>query len=106
MWARYLAERLEGETMGSVRPVSVVQLLEDIVKQSNINKHTIAHVRSLLSGIYTFARNHGHFDGSNPVTGQILRHGDIVTTQRFYRKVRRPKVQKAMKKLARKVGSL
>jgi integrase len=72
MWARYLAERLEGETLGSVRPVSVVQLLEDIVKQSNINKYTIAHVRSLLSGIYTFARNHGHFDGSNPVTGTKL----------------------------------
>jgi len=37
------------------------------------------------------------------VIQQILRHGDLATTQRFYRKTRRPAVKKAMQKLSRKL---
>ena len=37
------------------------------------------------------------------VIQQILRHGDLATTQRFYRKTRRPAVKSAMQKLSRKL---
>jgi hypothetical protein len=33
----------------------------------------------------------------DPVIQQVLRHGDVGTTARFYRKTRRPAVTKAMK---------
>ncbi|MGD0510857.1 MAG: tyrosine-type recombinase/integrase [Candidatus Micrarchaeaceae archaeon] len=33
---------------------------------------TLQHIKSFLSGIYTYARTHGHFDGANPVTGVKL----------------------------------
>ena len=40
------------------------------------------------------------------VIQQILRHGDVVTTQKFYRKTRRPAVSKAMRKLSRELGKV
>ena len=41
---------------------------------------------------------------SDPVIQQILRHGDVSTTQKFYRKTRRPAVAKAMKKLSNRLS--
>ena len=38
------------------------------------------------------------------VIQKILRHGDLSTTQRFYRKTRRPAVTEAMNRLSKKVG--
>ncbi len=40
----------------------------------------------------------------DPVIQQILRHGDVSTTQKFYRKTRRPAVTKAMKKLSNRLS--
>ena len=37
------------------------------------------------------------------VIQQIMRHGDLGTAQKFYRKTRRPAVNKAMKRLSRKL---
>lgn len=72
IWTRYLKDRLKGETLGSVRPVTVNALLETIVRDHGINKYSIQHVKAFLSGVYSWARNHGHFDGANPVAGVKL----------------------------------
>lgn len=72
MWCRYLKARVAGETLGSVRPFTVNKLLETIVREHGVNKYTIGHVKSFLSGLFTFARNHGYFDGANPVAGVKL----------------------------------
>jgi len=40
----------------------------------------------------------------DPVIQQILRHADVTTTEKFYRKVRRPAVTKAMKKLSKQLS--
>jgi integrase len=37
-----------------------------------LSRRSLAHVKAFLSGIYTFARNHGHFDGANPATAVKL----------------------------------
>jgi hypothetical protein len=37
---------------------------------------------------------------------QILRHGDVATTAKFYRKTRRPAVTKAMQKLSQRLSIL
>jgi integrase len=72
MWKRDLKGGLKGETLGSVRPVKWNALFESIVRERSINKYTIQHVKAFASGIYTWARNHGHFDGANPVVGVKL----------------------------------
>jgi hypothetical protein len=35
-------------------------------------KNTLQHIKSVLSGIFTFAKNEGVFDGANPVQGALL----------------------------------
>ena len=72
MWKRYVKARLSNETLGSMRPVTVNALLEAIVREHRISKYTIQHVKALLSGIYSWARNDGYFDGANPVVGVKL----------------------------------
>ncbi len=73
MWKRYyLKSRLKDETLGSIRPVMINALLETIVRDHDISRDSIQHVKAFLSGVYSWARNHGHFDGANPVTGVRL----------------------------------
>ena len=72
MWNRYLREWAGDETLGSIRPSTINKLLERIVRDHDLGKYTVQHVKSLLSGVFTFARNNGHFDGANPVTGVKL----------------------------------
>jgi len=72
MWKHYLKPRLNNETLGSVRTPTVNKMLEAIVRDHDVSKYTIQHIKALLSGIYTWARNNGHFDGANPVIGVKL----------------------------------
>ncbi len=72
LWKRYLKDRLRNETLGSVRPVMAYALLETIVREHDIAKYSIQHVKAFLSGVYSWARNHGHFDGANPIVGVKL----------------------------------
>lgn len=72
MWHRYLPEPLSNETLGSIRPSTINTLLGKIVRDHGIGKYTIQHIKAFISGVFTFARNFGYFDGPNPVTGVKL----------------------------------
>jgi integrase len=72
LWNRYLKNAVGGETLASFRPVAAAHLLQSLVKEHDLSKHTSAHVKAFLSGVFTFARNQGYFDGANPITGVKL----------------------------------
>lgn len=72
IWKRWLRERMKDETLEGVRPVTVHLILEAIVTDHDLSKTTLGHIKAFLSGVYSYARNHGHFDGANPVTGVKL----------------------------------
>lgn len=74
LWKRSLRKAMHGETLHSVRTSTINQLLEEIASERDITKTSSARVKSLLSGVYTFARNHGDFDGDNPIIGVTLPH--------------------------------
>ena len=38
----------------------------------DLTKTTLQHIKAVLSGIFTFAKNEGAFDGSNPVQGAMI----------------------------------
>lgn len=42
------------------------------LRDKGLGKRSLQHIKSFLSGVYTFARTHGYFDGANPVAGTKL----------------------------------
>ena len=69
---KHARDRLGDLTLGSTRPKDVRSLLELIVEEDDVSKTTTAHIKHFLSGVFTFARNKGDFDGANPVQGVKL----------------------------------
>jgi len=74
MWKLHLKDLLGKQTLSSMRPVTVSQTVETLSddRHKDLSKESLAHIKHFLSGVYTFARNQGHFDGANPVTGVKL----------------------------------
>ncbi|HEX6504589.1 MAG TPA: tyrosine-type recombinase/integrase, partial [Terriglobales bacterium] len=69
----HLKETLRSETLGGLTTSAARGLLEQIAADNELRKRTIANIKHFLSGVYTFARNHGHFNGANPITGLKLK---------------------------------
>ncbi len=43
-----------------------------MAKEKDLTKTTLQHIKSVLSTIFTYAKNEGAFDGSNPVDGVLV----------------------------------
>lgn len=65
----HLKPLVAAETLAGLRPVTVTKVLDTLAQEKDLSKRTLQHIKGFLSGVYTFARNHGHFDGANPVIG-------------------------------------
>jgi len=68
IWDLHLKALLEEHTLASFRPVTSTRILERL-RDKGLGKRSLQHIKSFMSGIYTFARSHGYFDGPNPVAG-------------------------------------
>ena len=42
-------------------------MLKAIAEDNDLSKTTLQHIKSVLSGVFTHAKNEGAFDGVNPV---------------------------------------
>jgi integrase len=49
-------------------------MLKAIADDNDLSKTTLQHVKSVLSGIFTHAKNEGAFDGANPVQSARIPH--------------------------------
>ncbi len=67
-WLRYLRPRLQKITVRDFRCVDATRLLADIHRAHDLNMTTMKHLKALLSGIFTYAKQLGAIDGVNPVT--------------------------------------
>jgi integrase len=72
MWRLHLDAALGNETLHGLRPVTIVRLLDRLAQEKDLSRRSLAHIKAFLSGVYTYARNHGYFDGANPVTSVKL----------------------------------
>lgn len=64
-WTRYLKPRVEKYVLRDFTVAIVSDLLEDIANAHTLNSDTVGKVRSILSGIFTFAMGKGHFPGKS-----------------------------------------
>jgi integrase len=53
--------------MREFRTVDASKMLKAIAEENDLSKTTLQHIKSMLSGVFTHAKNEGAFDGVNPV---------------------------------------
>jgi integrase len=72
LWETYLASRLEHKILRDFRTVDAANLLAEIHRMHGLGRTTLKHVKSFLSGVFTWAKNRGVMDGVNPVQGTLI----------------------------------
>jgi integrase len=70
--------------MRNVRTVDVTSVLRDIAAQHGLSKNSLKHLKSFLSGIFTYAKQQGFLDGINPVQDAALPDGAEAEEQHPY----------------------
>jgi integrase len=71
-WESYLSPRLKGVTLRDFRTVDAANLLADLHRSIGCGRTMLKHAKSILSGIFTLARNTGILDAPNPVQGTMI----------------------------------
>jgi len=71
IWNKHVKDRVNHLRLSQLRPVDAFKILEDIAKQG-FSVYTVQHVKHFISGIYSWARQNGHFDDANPIQGVKL----------------------------------
>ena len=72
IWINYLRNRVGELRLREFRTVDASRMLRAIAKERELTKTTLQHLKSVLSTIFTFAKNDGAFDGANPVDGVLI----------------------------------
>ena len=68
LYHRYIAKRAAGIRLASFRTATGQALLNEIATQ-RLSQLTMTNVKSFLSGIFSFAKKMGEFEGHNPMQG-------------------------------------
>lgn len=69
IWKNHIEERVGSIRVRDFRTVDSSRLLRAIADENDLSKSILQHIKSVLSGIFTHAKNEGAFDGANPIQG-------------------------------------
>jgi integrase len=72
VWEMYLAPRLKTITVRDFRTVDAAMLLADVHRANRLGRASLKHIKSFLSGVFTYAKNQGVIDGVNPIRDTML----------------------------------
>jgi len=72
IWINHIREHVGDIHLREFRTVDASRMLRAIAKESDLTKTTLQHIKSVLSTIFTYAKNEGAFDGANPVDGVLI----------------------------------
>ncbi|HEX2713647.1 MAG TPA: tyrosine-type recombinase/integrase [Candidatus Acidoferrales bacterium] len=67
IWNNHIRDRVGHIRMREFRTVDASKMLKAVADKNELTKTTLQHIKSVLSGIFTHAKNVGAFDGVNPV---------------------------------------
>lgn len=67
IWNNHMSDRVGQIRLREFRTVDASKMLRAIAEEHDLSKTTLQHIKSVLSGIFTHAKNEGAFDGVNPV---------------------------------------
>ena len=72
IWINHLRDRVGRIRLREFRTVDASRMLRAIAKEKDLTKTTLQHIKSVLSTVFTYAKNDGAFDGANPVDGVLI----------------------------------
>jgi integrase len=72
IWSNHLRHRVGELRLREFRTVDASRMLRAIAKEKDFTTTTLQHIKSVLSTIFTYARNEGAFDGANPVDKVLI----------------------------------
>jgi Phage integrase family len=67
IWNNHICERVGHIRLREFRTVDASKMLKAIAEDNDLSRTTLQHIKSMLSGVFTHAKNEGAFDGVNPV---------------------------------------
>src|SRR5215468_1293627 len=72
IWKKHLAPRLRKITLRDFRTGDAASLLAEVHRQHGYGRTMLKHLKSFLSGVFTYAKNQGVLDGLNPVHDAMI----------------------------------
>jgi integrase len=72
IWINHIRDHVGELHLREFRTVYTSRMLRTIAKENDLTKTTLQHIKSVLSTIFTYAKNEGAFDGANPVDGVLI----------------------------------
>jgi integrase len=81
MWEMYLASRLREIALRDFRTVDAARLLAEVHRAHGVGRTTLKHIKSFLSGVFTFAKNQGVLDGVHPIRDATIPRSARVPTE-------------------------
>src|SRR5208337_2662206 len=72
IWINHIRKHVGDIHLREFRTVDASRMLRAIARESDLTKTTLQHIKSVLSTIFTYAKNERAFDGANPVDGVLI----------------------------------
>jgi integrase len=77
IWRFHVKSKLGPVQLRDFRPVDGERFMQEVAKRSgySLSRTTLKHIKSFLSGVFTYARRQGVLAGANPMQGVSIPHG-------------------------------
>jgi len=72
IWANHLKARSAGFWMREIRTCDIQRILDDIARPGVLSGNSLRHIKSQISGIFSYAKQQGYFDGENPARNTAI----------------------------------
>jgi integrase len=72
IWANHLRCRSAGLWMREIRTCDIQRILDEIARPGTLSGNSLRHIKSQISGIFSYAKQQGYFDGENPARNTAI----------------------------------
>lgn len=72
IWANHLKGRSTGLWLREIRTCDIQRMLDKIAAPGVLSGNSLRHIKSQISGIFSYAKQQGYFDGENPARNTAI----------------------------------
>jgi integrase len=72
IWENHLRGRSVGLWMREIRTCDIQRILDDVARPGVLSGNSLRHIKSQISGIFSYAKQQGYFDGENPARNTAI----------------------------------